>query len=821
MKTKLSKAAAVLCALALAAAPVGACAAEWISLSDWAYAEVSGFVSRGLLPERLKSVTDFTRPVTRGEFAELIYSVLNAAGMFKNDVYYRTFEDCDDYPGANALYSSSIAYGAAETDTGTNFCPENTITREDAAMLVSNTISKLGNWSVPGYLNDTELMGMLGNVITDSEQVSEYARKSVYAVLNAGIMSGTGGAFEPKGELSIEQAVVIADRIYKSIPQLVSADEDEPDIDSGRDIGCGLTETYNGAEYVVSDNGAELMAFEADVYSKLTAAEHNGRRLICAVNFNDKTDVYDADTRGLVTTIPYIVYKAENGYLYVYSSRFMPAYSGLYSPDGTELIAPEYSEKELEAIVANNFEVPAEQRRGADGWIYYSDQNTGGSLCKTDTNGENTQCLVSGLDCVDTEYYKGKLYFKAKQDNALYRVDQDGQGLVKLAEDAELIWAPIRIFEETYYNEPEIYTDVNGNKDISDIADSYYIEKEPSFGNRLIIGERREYMREFPMGGGVTWTSGSDAYILYELDAEGDNAEPRRIADFPAYYITGGGEGRELYFLNADELAKNGDSPIYVYDGETLTVLENGIRVSCIGYPYDRGTSESDTEKLCYVIRDEIGANKYHVLDLVTGESAAGEFEEYIEEHEKVQVYDEFCTEDMKVTRGTDTKILSVEYNGEKTDLGEGTPIFREGSRIYYRPYVNGTYGGGGSATPMRSISSNALEVRVYDYMTGEDKPAASDHYLVWSQTDDVYTYATTLLMYRQLENGGSVAVYPNKGIFRYGEPTSFGKLREVIWQPGYLYKTDTDGNLSAVTDCDTEYWLYVPNGADIAEQQG
>ena len=46
------RAAAVICAAVMAAA-VPAGAAEWISLSDWAYADVSSFVSSGLLPETL------------------------------------------------------------------------------------------------------------------------------------------------------------------------------------------------------------------------------------------------------------------------------------------------------------------------------------------------------------------------------------------------------------------------------------------------------------------------------------------------------------------------------------------------------------------------------------------------------------------------------------------------------------------------------------------------------------------------------------------------------------------------------------------------
>ena len=74
-----------------------------------------------------------------------------------------------------------------------------------------------------------------------------------------------------------------------------------------------------------SDNGVELMSFEEDVYTKLLSCNGTGRRLVFAVNFNDKTDVYDLDTGDMLCSIPYIVYKidADKGHAYVYSSRFM------------------------------------------------------------------------------------------------------------------------------------------------------------------------------------------------------------------------------------------------------------------------------------------------------------------------------------------------------------------------------------------------------------------------------------------------------------------------------------------------------------------
>ena len=78
MKVLVYKMAAVLCAISFLPSAAGikkADAAEWINLSSWAYSDVSGFVSAGLLPESLSDISEYMRPIKRGEFCELIYKL--------------------------------------------------------------------------------------------------------------------------------------------------------------------------------------------------------------------------------------------------------------------------------------------------------------------------------------------------------------------------------------------------------------------------------------------------------------------------------------------------------------------------------------------------------------------------------------------------------------------------------------------------------------------------------------------------------------------------------------------------------------------------
>ena len=170
------KAAALLCALSVmpAAMPQGADAAEWINLSSWSYAEVSGFVSEGLLPESLGGISDYTRPIKRWEFCELIYSVLDKTGMFKDDRYKLSFADCDDHQNVNKLYSAYIVNGV-ESENGTFFYPENDITREDAAVVIENMLTRMGASLL--YDISDNIYDELEKRIYDAEKVSEYAQR--------------------------------------------------------------------------------------------------------------------------------------------------------------------------------------------------------------------------------------------------------------------------------------------------------------------------------------------------------------------------------------------------------------------------------------------------------------------------------------------------------------------------------------------------------------------------------------------------------------------------------------------------------------------
>ena len=209
-------AAAVAAAVLLTAAT--ARAERWISLSSWAYDEVSDFVSARLLPEEFNGITDYTRPVTRGEFAALAWSVIDKSAMVAMDdkTAYHRFDDVDENSPANKLYAINVTQGYFRGNYSKPvFCPDNTITREDAGVMVNRIISQVYWQRVRRAYHDEEY---LYNNFSDYKEMSDYALESVGYLLDYGIIEGNSGRLEPKSKLSIQEAIVMLDRMYKVLP---------------------------------------------------------------------------------------------------------------------------------------------------------------------------------------------------------------------------------------------------------------------------------------------------------------------------------------------------------------------------------------------------------------------------------------------------------------------------------------------------------------------------------------------------------------------------------------------------------------------------
>ncbi len=805
-------AAALICALSLisASVPMGAGAAEWINLSSWAYEEVSGFVSDGLLPDSLSGVSDYTRPIKRWELGELIYSVLYHCGQFSEDVYQgREFSDCEAYPNITKLYR----YGIAEGDGSGNFRPEENITREDAAVLIGRAMDHCGAYYSTADIDgeNDENAGLSG--ISDSKQISGYARSDVLSLMKFGIMNGTGGGFEPKSGLSVEQAVIAVYRVYKWLPRLILPDnegisgENEQTL---QEYPNGAVEAFYGNSYLLKKDGKQLMTFETDVYSKILSCDYGGETLAFAVNFNDKTDVFRAETGEFMYTIPYIVYKLrpEEGHIYVYSSRFMPAYSGIYGFDGSEIIKPEYSETELEAIAANGYDIPQEQYRAADGWVYYSNWNDNGHLYKVDSNGENGKLLVDGLDCKNTYYFNGMLYFNAKEDGCLYCIDEDGNALQKISETpAQQIWVQKVGFDDLAEEKEVNLIEYSASRTLL-----YGTERFTGKNGRILYGEDASFEMEYvDESTGERTSVPLSAYILYEFSF--GSGERKKVADFPVNRVIWSSSGDDrVLFTNYEEAKKTGASPIYMYDGSELKCITGSLKAVTYGFMQEEGSGYGGDRligsKVGFVTPEDMDGDTYHIADLDTGEITVEKLREPADDEysggEDKMGYDELSGDGYEIYRSGMN--LYVENGSETKSLGEGAALFRDGDILYYANYAD-----------LLGIDLYGYALMAYNMRTGGQSIVSDRYVYCLGIRSDVMSFQEKTGHIKKIDGGETLTVYPNKGLKRYGEVDRIEHRMRQIWQPRYVYKIDKDGNCTQLTDCQSEFWLYVPNGADKA----
>lgn len=173
--------------------------------SQWAQSEVQRAIELKLVPNDLQ--VNYQTYITREEFCALLGQML--------EVRYR--RDIDDlvkkYGGQEVQFSdteSEMVEGIAALGIVSGrgegiFDPEGRITRQEAAVMLANTIKVFG----------TDQIGNAVGAYRDQDSIASWAVNGVTTVSQLGIMSSTGNnEFSPLGTYSREQAIVTVLRVY-------------------------------------------------------------------------------------------------------------------------------------------------------------------------------------------------------------------------------------------------------------------------------------------------------------------------------------------------------------------------------------------------------------------------------------------------------------------------------------------------------------------------------------------------------------------------------------------------------------------------------
>lgn len=176
-------------------------AVETDSCSPWAHEALNSYYLRTLYPAEF--CANYTEPITREEFAQLVFLLLSEYYSTSGSFVLPDMEDIDESP-----YWLAIAYTLGRRifqGTGeTTFSPTAPITREQAAKVICAVMDFM-------ELGQPELSPV---TFRDLDTVSPWAAEFVQRVANAELFLGdASGAFCPQAPLTREQAAVLLERL--------------------------------------------------------------------------------------------------------------------------------------------------------------------------------------------------------------------------------------------------------------------------------------------------------------------------------------------------------------------------------------------------------------------------------------------------------------------------------------------------------------------------------------------------------------------------------------------------------------------------------
>lgn len=176
-------------------------AATSVVCSDWAEESIEKAIELNVVDSSKNY--NYLDTITREQFCELVFNLICAVnGGFTTEDTAVKFTDTDNYK-IFALNRAGIIYGKS----GTEFAPDNFLTREEAATILIRMINR--EMPMPA----TEIWFEFDDI----DEISEWASTSVQTMCNLGFMIGIGeNKFAPKITYTTEQAIVTLMRIYEA-----------------------------------------------------------------------------------------------------------------------------------------------------------------------------------------------------------------------------------------------------------------------------------------------------------------------------------------------------------------------------------------------------------------------------------------------------------------------------------------------------------------------------------------------------------------------------------------------------------------------------
>mgnify|MGYP001260799077 CR=1 FL=1 len=168
----------------------------------WAKKAIEAMASRGIINGTSEQTYDPNASIKRADFLALLVRALELRG---SDESVTMFSDVASsayyYDAVNIAKQLGIIQG-----TGSNqFDPNSSISRQDMMVIAVRAMKAAGK-ALPA--------GSTLSAFSDAGSVAAYAKESAAALVQAGIVEGSGGKLAPNGSLTRAEAAVILQRIW-------------------------------------------------------------------------------------------------------------------------------------------------------------------------------------------------------------------------------------------------------------------------------------------------------------------------------------------------------------------------------------------------------------------------------------------------------------------------------------------------------------------------------------------------------------------------------------------------------------------------------
>jgi hypothetical protein len=187
----------------------------------WAREDLDTLYTKGYMVNKTTSSFIPNDFITRGEFTTLLVKIFDIPlnydnGLSFEDVGLLKMDDLSDYKYIETAARAGIVRGITETQ----FMPNMSITRQDAAVMIARAAEmKLSSDPVKSLTN-------LQKLFTDANGIDLYARTSVEAITKAGFIEGKANVllqgqkkatvrFDPLESFTRAEAAVVAIRVLK------------------------------------------------------------------------------------------------------------------------------------------------------------------------------------------------------------------------------------------------------------------------------------------------------------------------------------------------------------------------------------------------------------------------------------------------------------------------------------------------------------------------------------------------------------------------------------------------------------------------------